>query len=570
MKSGNSTPSLTTRSTGFVRSIPAFIWVITSLHVALLLLGSVIQPLFRVSDERFHADMIVAVSQESGWPPVRGRRIGPEIEIATRLIRRDPKLASNAIPRAVTQRVNEEEICTGVPVPTCLFRPELNAFSNWMVEGYVNRMTQHPPLYYVAVSTVGHGVQALFPPAYDLAFDQELWLYRLVTLLMVGPLPLLTFVLTRHITEDAVVQFSATSVVLVVMGLHLRNGAMINNDNLLLLLGGLLLISFIRIAKGDTTRKTAVMTGLLLGLSLITKGFALVLVPTLLAGYVLAYLETRSVGLRSLLRSALISLSVAGLTGGWWWVRNLLHYGSLQPGGAGVGEPAGPGFKPEVWHWLTTAISDSIKTFFGGDTFRRVEAGPLLFWAWVAFFAVGIVSTLLLARDRRRYVGLMLLPIVLIAGGIMLNSYRFYSNTAEVRGVNGRYFYFLLPGLLIILSYGYVLALKRVRPLKGHLTFERFVPFSFLIAAAAFQAYGVLRRMELEWGPPVASFSGRWEALNAWSPLPEPWVAIFVTLTILLFVAATILGLKFALSDSPLPSIGEAEVSINDGVDSSR
>lgn len=537
--------------------------------MALLLLGSVIQPLFRVSDERFHADMIVAVTQESGWPSNRGRNIGPEIEIATRLIRRNPKLASNAIPRAPSQGIDEGEICTGVEVPTCLFRPELNAFSNWMVEGYVNRMTQHPPLYYVALSTAGHGVQTLFPPAYDLAFDQELWLYRFVTLLLVAPLPLLTFVLARHITKDAVVQFSATSLALVIMGLHLRNGAMINNDNLLLLLAGLLLISFIRIVKGDTTTRTAVVTGLLLGLSLITKGFALVLVPSLVAAYVLIYFGKRRVDVRSSLRSALLSLSIAGATGGWWWLRNLLRYGRLQPGGAGVGEPAGPEFQPEVWNWFLTATSDSIKTFFGGDTLRRIEAGALLFWALVAFSAVGVVATLFLARNARRYLGLLLVPVVLIAGGIMLNSYRFYSDTAEIRGVNGRYFYFLLPALLIILSYGYVLALNRLRTLKGHLHFERFLPFFFVMAAAAFQAYGVHRRMELDWGPPVASLSKRWEALIAWSPLPEPWVAIFVALTILLFVTAAILALRFAISGSPLLLEGDAEFSIGDRVDSS-
>ena len=541
------------RNIRFLRPVPVFVWAVTGLHVALLLLGSVFQPLLRVPDEPFHADMILAVSQEPGWPPIRGRVLGPEIEISSRLLRQNPIVASDAIPRSPSQTSDNEEPCEGLPLPTCRFRPELRDFSDWDVEGRVNRMTQHPPLYYVAVASVSTGVQTLFPPAFDLAFDQELWLYRVVTLLMVAPLPILTFLLAREITEERSVQHAAVALTVFITGLHLRNGPMINNDNLLLLLGALFLVGLIRIAKGDTGFRAAVLTGLVVGLSLLTKGFALFLVPTLAIAYLLAYLRARSRGLRPPLQSGLISLSMAGVVGGWWWLRNLLLYGRLQPGGAGLSEPAGPSFEPDVLDWFREAAETNIRTFFGGYGVPRSPTDPLLFGTLIAFVAFGVAAGLLLAGGKRRLLWLLLLPMLLVAVGLMLNSYRLYRETGLVKGENGRYFYFLLPGLFVILANGYVLATNRLRLLRKRRSVGRFVPLAFVIAAITIQVYGLVRKLNIEWGPPDTPLATSWEALVAWSPLPQPWVTGLLVISVLLAVGTLVLGVRLALEYDEAP-----------------
>lgn len=563
VQTDNSTDSAPTmKDTRFSRTIPVFVWAVTALHVASLLLGSVFQPLFRVPDERFHADMILAVSREAGWPPPRGRVIGPEIAIASRLLLiRGPLTASNAIPRVASTRDDDNEVCQAFPPPTCLFRPELSDFSDWDVVGNVNRMTQHPPLYYVTVATFVQGVQTLLPPASDLTFDQELWLFRLVSLLMVAPLPLLTYLLAREIFKDRAIQYGATALAVFIPGLHLRNGAMINNDNLLLLLGGLFLVALMRIAKGDTSARLAVMAGALLGLALLTKGFALFLVPTLAVAYILGYVgqhrRGRTVG------SGLLSMSVAGVIGGWWWLRNLFLYGRVQPGAGVQVDPAGPTFQPDVLFWFREAAVTFISTFFGGDTFRGPAAEPLLFWTLVTFFAVGLTAAVVLARDMRRHHWLILLPVILLAVGLMFNSYGFYTRTGIVRGEHGRYFYFLLPGLLALLASGHVFASNRLRLFEGRTNLGRFVPPAFLLSAIALQTYSAFRKIQLEWGPPDAALSVRWDALVAWSPLPEPWVPIFLALTVVFAVVALILAMRVALHDESISPAGKHEAAVS-------
>jgi hypothetical protein len=531
------------------------VWVVTALHGALLLVGSLLQPMFAVPDERYHADMIMAVAQESGWPDMRERRIGSEIELASRLLSTDPKVASNAIPRAFPEGEGDEEVCGGLPIPTCRYRPELNYFSSWDVLGNYNRMAQHPPLYYVAVSTVAHGMQMLVPPAFDLSFDQELLLYRLVTLLMVVPLPLLTLVLSRELTDDEAVQYGATALTVFVVGLHIRNGAMINNDNLLLLLGASFLVFLIRIAKGDTSTRTALVAGLILGLSLLTKAFAIVLIPTLAVGYGLQYLVKRSDDPRPTLKSGLLALGVTSVIGGWWWLWNVLRLGTLLPKGAGIGRPAGPEFEPSLTEWFRTAAESNIETFIGGDALSNLDHKPLLFWTLVVFIAAGLTLALLLAQKKKQYLWLILLPTALVAGGIMINGYRSYSKTARVAGVNGRYLYTFLSGIYVIMACGYVAALNRIRRFKSRVGLAQFVPLTFLVAAAALQIHAALRKLHLEWGSPGTSLSDKWDALLAWSALPERWLPALFALPVVLFVAALVIATKFALQPRDAASV---------------
>lgn len=531
--------------------VPLLVWAMVALHVGLLLIGSLIRPLLQVPDERFHADMVWAATHESGWPDVRERNVGPEIELAGRLLRRERLLAEYAIPRVSPADHDDMAACEGLPLPTCRWRPELNAFSDWQISQQVNRMTQHPPLYYLAVGTISQSAMSIVPLAYDLSFDQQLWLYRLVTLLMVAPLPLLAFYLARQVAADETIQLSAAAFPLVIPGLHMRNGAMINNDNLLLLLVGVLLIAICMIATGDIRLRTTLLVGTLLGLSLLTKGLAIVMIPVVLLAYIMAYKRgsPRKIVSIRVLQAASLSFAV----GGWWLLRNLIKYGTPQPGGAGlrVVQPDA-GFQPNLLDWFTDAAVTNVTTFFGffgiSDPLRRVVLVGL-----ILFVAVGLGWGLFKGRHDHRRLWLVLVPTIFMTLLLMYKSLSLYVDTALVAGENGRYFYPWLASIGLGVSGGYVAFADRLRRHGRPPTLRRYIPLAFLVLGLSLQ-YTVIRdSMTSFWGPLGGALTDQWESLVAWAPFPTAWLVTIATFTVLAAILSLVLTVKFAVSE-PLKS----------------
>src|SRR6266536_355320 len=112
-------------------------------------------------------------------------------------------------------------------------------------------------------------------------------------------------------------------------------GSVVNNDNLLTLLTGGLLLVLAGVLGGDLRVRTGALVGLLLGLGLLTKGLALVVPVPVAVGYLVAGRRHRRRllgGLPGLAAAGAVSAAV----GGWWWARNLLLYGAVEPSGVGA------------------------------------------------------------------------------------------------------------------------------------------------------------------------------------------------------------------------------------------
>lgn len=101
--------------------------------------------------------------------------------------------------------------------------------------------------------------------------------------------------------------------------------SMINNDNMIIFIGGLLLCS---IARRDLSVNTAIVTGILLGLALLTKLSAVVYCPAIVA---LAVLHAIRVPLkrRPAIVYLMIVVTVSALIWLPWATRNLYVYGSI-------------------------------------------------------------------------------------------------------------------------------------------------------------------------------------------------------------------------------------------------
>jgi hypothetical protein len=134
------------------------------------------------------------------------------------------------------------------------------------------------------------------------------------------------------------------------------------------------------IRRGPTLRRAAV-AGLVLGLALLSKTSALLLLPMALLA--LAWggrAEGRSVSRRDLVLQSLLLVGVAGAVGGWWYVRNGLLYN--DPFGFSVhtntpwGRPT-----PAALPALVAELPQVFRSFWGAFGWGHVELPSLLYLA---------------------------------------------------------------------------------------------------------------------------------------------------------------------------------------------
>ena len=154
---------------------------------------------------------------------------------------------------------------------------------------------------------------------------------------------------------------------------------MVNNDNLLVVLVTGLLYALTRVAVRGVSRRHDIAIGLLLGLALLTKGTALLVAVTVPPALWLAVASSNGSAkgnVRSTIESTVRVATVAFVAGGWWPIRNLILYGTLQPAG-GARPPASPGFRPDFTTWLADYLQHLVRTAFG-DAGRLVLARALL------------------------------------------------------------------------------------------------------------------------------------------------------------------------------------------------
>ncbi|HYT10197.1 MAG TPA: glycosyltransferase family 39 protein [Mycobacteriales bacterium] len=515
--------------------VPAPVRAAVLAHAAVLVLSVFAWPVHRAPDEPQHVDLVVAVADGAAvpWPdPGRLRQ-------------------SRGISAGVDLYARGQPVFLAAQAP--------GRWPSWASAGGAapgpqpNQLVQHPPLYYLLLGAP----LALLPGWPDWPYDVLLDVLRLASALILVPLPLLAWAAARRLVGD--VPIAAACGVAMLGVPHLQHiGASVNNDGLLIVLAAAVTVPLVGVVRGDTRWRTAGLVGVLTGGALLTKGTALVLLPVVGAAYLLAWRRT------SLLRTVRAAVVAAGLAvglGGWWWIRNKLRYGAVQPNGL-IADQTLLGRRPV----LTSAAESGAR--FVSQFARRMSENFWLepavrprppFVSWTSWALSLLAAALLLAgsvaavrargahRLRLSEVGWLLLPAAGILTIVLSGSWAAWKISLLPSGQQGRYLYPASVGLALLVALG-------LHALAG-----RRVVLATAACAATLQAVMGAVVVTQSWlprtGDPLASrLWAAWRGWDAWSPLPWPALAL------LLLTAAGTLGALVAVAarqaDDPAEPVG--------------
>jgi 4-amino-4-deoxy-L-arabinose transferase-like glycosyltransferase len=510
------------------RRVPGVVWALTGLQVALGLMCTVLYPPFTGYDESWHTDMVWAFYHADGL-------YGPGERIRDRGVEAATELVPIPVPRVPYAQA---------PVPDRGARKSIDAMDDGNPVDYPqpNQMTQHPPLYYA----VEAGLLHLVPGSGSLPYDRQVWLLRLFSLLLVVPLPLLCWAAANRLTGQPRVGVIAAAVPVAIPGLARLAGS-VNNDNLLTLLSAVLLYLLVRVVTGDLSVRTGGLVGAVTALALLAKGFALVLPLVVGVAYVVAWLRERRVVWRPLLAAVLLTA-----LGAWWWVRNEVLYGTVQPSGVGpvwskiIAGPARPGGRPEAF----------VHGFFHGFLLRlwseiglpdRPNLPPWMNYGWLVLVLVGAVAAVLFGLRGERWsraAGLMLaMPLVLTTGVVFAGALGAYLYNQRYAGIQGRYVYGAILGMATLAAWGWTRLAGRA---------SRYLPPVLVAAGLGTQAYAWVLLLDAWWAPRSGgSRLGRLHvALGGvvrWSPWPKPVTELLLGLAVVAGLVAFAASLRYAL-----------------------
>jgi hypothetical protein len=474
--------------------VPAAVWWITALQLTTLLLYSVLLPTYRAPDEPHHNDLAHQFSETFHYPAWNKAETSRGIVNSQRLtpMRGENHLTAD---EAAQRRT----------------RPSLDALDRLDGPRGINHLAQHPPLYYAVAGTLERGAQivtGIDHPAYDL----EAWFYRFVSILLVTPLPLLIWVTGRRLGLPRAVAITATLVPLAIpQFLHI--GAAANNDSLMWLLFWLLTPLVLRLADGDLRPRTAALAGLVTGLALYTKGFAVVLPVWVLFAFGLAWRRLGKEATARLTVDGLIYSGVAFATGGWWWLVNILRYGEPLPSRYGdfVKPVAATGrdYDNFVRSWATLTT----RRFWGDFGFFDVHLPTTVVTVATIVLLTGIVACLV-RRDQMAGspIGNRLLlaaPLLLLVAMQFGGTLRAYAHLGRYPGLQGRYWFGALAALAVAAALGWANLIRR---------WVRWLPLAVLAAVGLMNLCALATILPFYWGSPTDGPVDRLRALIAWSP----------------------------------------------------
>lgn len=519
------------------RSYPRRLWLIVVLQGLLMLCTTVLYPAFQNPDEAAHVDYVLA-HRHGEWFDAPGQRKYqsgvlvaqsqvPNSQFRTHLGGRPQ--------RARADRKPFDQLGTApakTPVP--------------------NQMTQHPPLYYGLAA----GFSYLLPDFSHRRFDVQVGWLRLLSVLLLLPIPILIFGAARRVTGSQTVALVASVIPLSIPS-YLRTGASVNSDTLLLLLlCSVALALLVRISLGDLSRRVAVLLGLAWGLALLTKGFALALPPAIVLAYWVGAGGPAGARLRLLWRPLITAGVLGSVLGGWWWVRNVLLYGVVQPSGFGNLSDA---LRQQLFgrdhpggtelNYFTNFFQLLAARTWGSLGLVDVPSlsHALLYWL-ASVLGLLLLSSLVAGAGpvRRRSVVLgeldwrldraaaLLLPVLLTLLLMYGGARPRYLRSHQLSGIQLRYVLPVMLGLLICLAVAlHWLAGRHARwlpplVLTGSLA---------LLVASAFTVLDV--EMSGNGRTPGQRLSQGWHFVRAWGPAPD----LLSDLLVLLTAAVALLGL---------------------------
>ena len=521
--------------------------VLVALFGSFLVLWSVLTPAFRAPDEPQHFNSVMRLATGGGWPAPGEAFVSDATLIATReagFTRPDQPISlrtTSEIPRGILRSwgLDFTEI---VPLP-----PEERSVLDHTadlqddVPATVDQMSQHPPLYYAVAAGLVRAVGAL-----EWRWDQQLLLLRLFNcLIAVSAIPIVAAIALRMTDSRAVALAAAAGVVGAPQLAHISSA--VTNDTLTTTIGLALTLLAVRALTGRHSYGLLVAIGTTLGLGLLAKAFLLGAVPMVTLALLVRTPHNPRFGRRvvSVALVGLISLAV----GGWWWLRNLVLFGAVQPTARGIrtvdwGEP-------DPVAYFSEALRRINRSFWGNFGWLEIPIpDPVTNTLGIALIGLAIASIVVRSRIRVSLAILLTFPLgaLLI---VLSGTWTRHVASGSMAGLQGRYLFSALGALLCAAAFAATVILaRRAR------TMARFLPPAATAAALAFAAYGLVRAFQAfyqPWDESALEALLRWAS---WSPLPGAVIVLLMTTPCLLGTLAlyTLWQAARAHEGSPIPS----------------
>ncbi|MDO8152311.1 DUF2142 domain-containing protein [Isoptericola sp. b408] len=487
---------------------------------------AVLTPGFRSPDEQNHLNSAVRIAYGGGWPAPGEARFAPVTEQAV-----EEAAYPADLPGRWRYRPDETQFVDLTPVPADE-RVRIDAGNALPPPGStatVDQMTQHPPAYYV----LGAGVLHLTGTV-DARWDVALLALRLLDVALLTATVPLAAATTRRLTGSRSAALLAAPFPLLIPQVgHILGAA--NNDALVVLTGAGVTYLSARVVTGDQRWRTAVGLGLVLGVGLLTKVMLAFAIPTVVAAYLLAP-GPRSrprAGPSVLARSGrgLVALAVAFVVGGWWWARNWIVDGAVQP----VGLPRDYDGMTRVPadQVLEEAVGRTAQAFFGNLSWLEIHLPGTFVAVGSTVLVVAPLVAVALPGARRGAVTVALLPLAL-AVGVVGNALQGWSETGVLVALQGRYVFGGLAALATLLAVAlWQLCLRRER-------WTAVVVPGFTTLAAVAGAAGLVWAFGAMYRGPGESAAQAWERWAAWSPLSGTVIAVALVVVVLGFVAGLV------------------------------
>lgn len=480
---------------------------ITLAHLGLLLTWSVMVPTFRGPDEHVHHDLIRHLTETWAYPDYDG------LDVSRRT------LDALGISRAF------QADAPAVPAGAAPHRPDRPGWADLGPDtrnGPPNQMPQHPPLYY---EVAGAALRALDGDG-AAPLDRAVWELRLLNVLFMAPLPLIAADIARRYTRSAqVVLASAAGIVAVPQLTHI--GATVSNDPLMILLGSLTLTGAARLATGDGRWPVVVATGALAGLALLTKGFAVPLVPAVALASLLPLMDRRADGRRAergpvLARAGVVAV-VALAVGGWWWIRNVSAHGTPQPG-VRLRDRV-PGVELDLVRFAGDFSDRFVASFWGDIGWFEVRLPFGVSVAMTVLLVVAVAAAVWRSWSR----AVLLLPAIAGSAMVLSAAWGAYKKTGVSYATQGRYLFTGIAGLSVLAALGVARLLRRPSP---------WIPLATLALALALQGTALWVTLHRYWAG--GSIIDRLRAMVAFGPVPGAVTVTVVAVSAMLAVAAMV------------------------------
>ncbi|WP_158564347.1 ArnT family glycosyltransferase [Jiangella anatolica] len=424
------------------RAVPAVVWLIAAVHLAVALAQTAVFPNARSPDERQQVDLVLQVAAGEAWP-------WPDPGTAFITAGTD---AGYFVP--LDRLPGRQHLAERDDVPPRGERPSYtdSGGDTSLGEPAYNQLIQHPPLYYL----LGAAVVSLVPDWEDQPLDAVWMALRWGNALLTAVLPILLFLTARRLRLPAPLPVVAAATPLLVPELtHIESS--VNNDTLLIVLFAAATYLVARVLTGDLGWRTGALLGGVTSLALLTKGFALLLPAWIVLAYAVAAVRPRrhGDGLRDALRGVLVA-GAACVPGALWWLRNRVEYGTLQPHGTHAEPPdLTPvyGWSDGGWDWLSRFAERMVTLFFVNDhdSSRSLDASWWLARIALVVLLAGIVAALVHRGLPRASALVLLFPIPALAGIVARGSWEQFAAFGDTAAAQqGRYLFPGVVGLMVV------------------------------------------------------------------------------------------------------------------------